>query len=322
MSIILAAVVAAFAFGAAGFAASLAVAACWRSTRVRARLGESADGLLALRVLPGLAGLGFAFLLALPAFLAYEPADTGEIPGVSLLLLTLLLAAPGWFGLRRALDAAAASAGLQRRLLRDALPSDVSGSLAPAHEILEDSPAVAVSGLLGPRLLISRRVRQALTPDELQAVVAHENAHVARRDNLRQWLLRSAPDWLGRRGPARELESAWAEAAEREADLRAARREPERALALASALVAVARLSLAAPPPAIGVSALHSGSAEALRRRVLRLTEGGDGPQPLSRLAGWAGLLALAGAVLAPLAQPVWFARLHAAIEAVVRSLP
>jgi Zn-dependent protease with chaperone function len=318
---VLAAVVTVLAFGAAGWLASAITAACWRSAALRARLLESADSLFALRLLPGVFGLGFAFLLALPAFVAFEPENAGETPGVSLLLLACALAAPTAWGVRRALRAAASSLALQQRLLRDARPAPVSGSVAPAHETASDSPAVAVVGFLRPRLLISRRVRRLLTRAELLAVVAHENAHVLRRDNLRQWLLRAAPDWLGTWGPARELESAWAEAAEREADARAAP-GPEAALALASALVAVARLSLEAPPPALGVSALHSGSAEALRRRVLRLTDARAAARPRLRLAGWLGLAVGTYGALAPLARPESLASLHAVIEVLVRSLP
>lgn len=45
-------------------------------------------------------------------------------------------------------------------------------------------------GILRPRLLVSRGLLDSLSADELDAVLAHERAHAARFDNLRQLLVR------------------------------------------------------------------------------------------------------------------------------------
>jgi hypothetical protein len=56
-----------------------------------------------------------------------------------------------------------------------------------------DSPALVAwcCGLFRPQVYVSRGLLQRLTPQQLQAVLAHENAHRARHDNLRTWLLHS-----------------------------------------------------------------------------------------------------------------------------------
>jgi beta-lactamase regulating signal transducer with metallopeptidase domain len=43
-------------------------------------------------------------------------------------------------------------------------------------------------GLLRPKVLLSRGLVERLPPAQLHAILRHEHAHVARRDNLRHWL--------------------------------------------------------------------------------------------------------------------------------------
>ena len=83
--------------------------------------------------------------------------------------------------------------------------------------------------------------------EEFGQIMAHEAAHIRGRDHLKLLLQVLAPDVLGWLPAGAALTGRWRAAAEREADESAAGSDPRRRLALASALVKVARLSASAP---------------------------------------------------------------------------
>lgn len=60
-------------------------------------------------------------------------------------------------------------------------------------------------GLWRPQPLLSRGLVDSLTPQQLAAVVAHEQGHAARRDNLRRWIASICLRPLPRRARARLL---------------------------------------------------------------------------------------------------------------------
>jgi beta-lactamase regulating signal transducer with metallopeptidase domain len=113
-------------------------------------------------------------------------------------------------------------------------------------------------------------------------VLEHERAHLAARDNLRHWLLRTCPDLLAWTPAGVRLDRAWLAAAEEAADERAARGRPGAALALAEALLQVARLAPPACPAPLPELALHNG--DDLARRVRRLVAA-PAPPPAARSA-------------------------------------
>ncbi len=45
------------------------------------------------------------------------------------------------------------------------------------------------SGLIRPKVFVSRGLTNKLTEDEMQVVLAHEHMHIKRKDNLRKWCL-------------------------------------------------------------------------------------------------------------------------------------
>jgi Zn-dependent protease with chaperone function len=129
---------------------------------------------------------------------------------------------------------------------------------------------VAAVGVFRPMLIIARPVLAACTPEELRAILAHERHHLARRDNIGRAWFALAPDPLGWLPIARRLFAAWQDASEQAADDASAELGPTGRVALAQALVRVARLA----PPDHGlldlpVSALYRG--EDLANRVRRL---------------------------------------------------
>lgn len=310
--------VAGIAYGAASLVASLGTRAAWRFGRVR--LSDDSDALLALRLLPALASAGFLAALVLPAFLLHEPADAHERPGLALLLGGLAGWSPLAAGIWRGFRAARASRAFLRKAVTAGDPVVIAGARAPARAVDDARIGIAVAGFFTPRLLVARVLLERLPSDELAAAVVHENEHVTRRDNLRRWLIRSAPDWLALCAAATEIESAFSEAAEVEADRAALRRGPRAASALASALVRVARM--APPHPAACASALHSGSGRALRRRVLTLTREGLASPPDTgrgaRVCAPLVALTVAAACLAGALRPPVLAAVHRLIEAVV----
>lgn len=133
------------------------------------------------------------------------------------------------------------------------------------------NPAFTV-GVLAPRIYIAAELPDRLTADEVASVLAHEAAHVARRDPLRFSLLRGlacALFWI----PAlSRLAEDLRDESEIEADDAAASRAS--AIVLASAIVSLAQWGDArlAPRAAVGFC-----RRELLDRRVRRLL-GQDAP--------------------------------------------
>lgn len=246
--------------------------------------GLTANLLFAIRLLPlGLAclvSLGFA----LPAFVEFEPASSGE--GISWRLI--VLAASGACAILvlalRASRILAATYRVQREWIACSRPLEVSGVKSPVYCVAGRSSILAVTGLLSPRVFVAKEIVDSLSPDELSAALAHEMAHVASYDNLKQLLLRVTrlPRWLS---VFHTDDSAWISASEVAAD-RAALEGGASVLDLSSALVKVGRLSRLALNTAVAAShLLPPACATSLEARVLRLQEELESSVPLANSA-------------------------------------
>lgn len=292
--------VASLAAGGLGYVA----AAVWTALLVRAAPGGDA---FVRRLLPLLGLVGGSLVLMAPAFLLHEPAEADERPGLvgsSLAALGLLLAG---VALTRALRALSATRRLVAEWRRDAEPIALPGQPAPAYVIAHAFPVVAVVGVFRPRLFIARRVLQALTPEELQAVLAHEAWHVRTGDNVRRWLMACAPS-IGFSRLAARLEREWEETMEIEAD-----RGAGGALELASALVKTARLAPAGADLRVPAAAFHGGGS--IARRIDQLVGGSCRGRSTHRaLYALVGVTAAGFAAGLPFAWPV----LHRVGEAVL----
>lgn len=290
----------------------------------RLRPAARAHAYVTLRLGPALLASLFTGVLFLPAFLIFEPRDSGETVGPALLAVGVLAALPlaravwrGWRSWRATRD-------VVRWWLRDADELDLPGSLpCPAWAVDASFPVVAVVGLREPFVMVSRPVLEACSPEELTAIVAHETAHLERRDNLTRLLFRTAPDLLSGTDVATALERGWEQASEEAADDAAGR---GRALDLASALLKVARLAEDRPALRPAVATLCQGGN--IARRVRRLTgeladeNRGAGWEGIS-IAGlrpWAGLLPLAS-FLVVAALPGVLRHIHLVAEIVVGGL-
>ena len=145
-----------------------------------------------------------------------------------------------WVGLRTALGAVAwdtptrdgVLAGAARRagLALDQI-REVQGLPNPAF----------TAGWFTPRIYVASALAHQLSTDELTAVLAHEGAHVERRDPLRLSLLRFLACTLFYLPALRRLAADAADEAEIAADDAAVTRKGVPALALASAILEIAR---------------------------------------------------------------------------------
>ena len=267
----------------------------WRSLpplRPGAAAASRAHGLFLAGVLPSALAAALVLVVVLPAFWLHEPDLADEKVGAALPLLALagagLLAGGAWRGWREA----RLTRELESRWMRSAAPFGARGLALPAHRFESTFPVASVVGHWRPRLFVSNRVLAGCDPEELDAILAHEAAHVAARDNLKRALLRAAPDPLAWTPLGRRLREEWSVAAEAAADEAAASGGPETRLALASALVRLARAA-ATPEPLAGAAVLDGSPVTSRVRRLL--AEAPSAPPAPATLAGvlLASLLAL-----------------------------
>ena len=300
------------AFAVAGMAAATLVPG------LAARVGHAgprrrASMLFLVRLLPVAASIALAALVAGSLF-AFEPRRHERmgvlIPGLAIFGALLVGTA-----IARAVAVALATRRLLRRWMAGARPIALDGITAPAFVVEAEFPVVSVIGLLRPRVIVARRVLDACPKDELDAILAHEQGHLDRRDNLRHALLAVAPDVLSWLPVSARVHHAWRDATEDAADDAADRLGAGGRLRLAQALVTVARLAPAGHDVRdLPATALYRGGG--VERRVRRLL----GPAPtvarVSVAARVASGLAAAGLAAAALST------VQVLIEAAVHGLP
>ena len=242
-------------------ALSIALAAAWPLLKKRGE-GWEASVLFTLRIVPLLVAVAVVGLLIVPSFLYLEPFGTGE----ALQSLGLTLA----FGGITVISAGAILALLaSRRATRfvAAYPRirtvEVAGSNTTALAVAAATPMLMVAGVCQPKLLISEEASRLLEPDEMQAAIRHELAHITCHDNLKKLVLRliQFPFLHG-------LEQTWKRAAELAADDAAATNELA-AVYLASALLKVASRASSRLPEL--TMSLLPDEAHTLRLRIDRL---------------------------------------------------
>jgi len=201
---------------------SMGVALLWHAVLERRRHG--ARELLTLRLAPAAGAALLTLTVALPAFVIHEPHLRAEPVGPLLVLLAVFALGAVGSGMLRGLRAWGATRALLRR---------------------GPEPLAAVVGAWRPRILAAACVREALSDEEFAQVIAHETAHVTARDNVKLLLQIISPDALTWMPAGTALTNRWRAAAELEADARAGGLDTAKRLALASALLKVARLSAA-----------------------------------------------------------------------------
>jgi beta-lactamase regulating signal transducer with metallopeptidase domain len=235
--------------------------------RIRPR--TAARFLFALRLLPAVLGMLVLFVLCVPSYLWLEPKASAERVGLACILAAAAGAALWLTAAARTLLAAVGS-------LRFRAQCDRSGEMlksAPENDhitvIETDYPLIALAGLLHPSVVVSRRAMNALSAEELAAALEHERVHRASRDNWKRLLLRAAPEVIPFSRYFAKIEQAWLRFSECAADADATRGDERASLALASALIEVARLGTSRQVPA-AVSSLVPDPRD-LAERIDRL---------------------------------------------------
>jgi len=273
----------------------------------------------ALRILPATSAAVFAAIVFVPSYWRYEPRDFVEGFDVSLTMLALAALALLGAGLARGVSAWTRAKERSRRWMRTAQPIDLGTAPLPAFVVDTPAPMMALVGVWRPHVIVSRRLIEVLTDEELAASVAHELGHHRASDNIKRLAMGAAPDLLAPMSIARVIERRWASAAEHAADRMNGVTTAAVRCALASALVKVARLTPPEPTLAEPISTLIGGGEIASRVHVLlddRIVSPvrPHGPRPW--LIGAIAIAAFAAAY-APLLRAV-----HELTEVLVQTLP
>ncbi|MGA7622808.1 MAG: hypothetical protein WCA91_04455 [Candidatus Acidiferrales bacterium] len=247
--------------------------AVWLVAPVAIRLVEkmqarmAARFLLFLRLLPILAAGVVVLGVGVPSYMWLEPRTTGESVGLACFAAALLGLASWCVSIARALRLALRSSHYMRRCERIGREISVGGASIRTSLLDLDAPVIALAGVFRPKVWVSRSVIDALSAEQLEAALRHENAHRVSRDNLKRLLFRLAPDIFPLTLRLGTLERAWARFSEWAADDETTCGDARLSLVLAAALVRVARLG-AAPPQAVSWTPLIAGD---LSTRVDRL---------------------------------------------------
>jgi hypothetical protein len=274
------------------------VVLAWRAG-LRRHLAD-ADAVLAVRLLPAMGSATLVLTIVLPAFLLYEPPHAHDHPGPLLVASALFALLVLGDGARRGLRAWRATRALARRL--------------PATEgtlVNLEAPLVGVVGGWRQRIVAARSVAAVCDQEEFHQVLAHEAAHMRARDNLKLLLLMTMPDALAWLPTGGALTAQWRAATELEADEGASGSDPRKRVALASALIKVARLSVASGRPRGAARA--SLPPDGLEQRVRRLLA----PAPAMH-RGFPRRHVLACALLVPFLAVPLYASVHRLIETLV----
>jgi Zn-dependent protease with chaperone function len=295
------------AYGLFSLLLSAAVALAWRAG-LRRQLTD-ANAVLSVRLLPAMGSAALVLTVVLPAFLIYEPRHAHDQPGPLLVISAMFALLVLGDGIRRGLRAWRATRALVGG--SEPLLTGRAGGSADVTVINVREPLVGVVGSWRQRIVAARSVAAACDHEEFHQVLAHEAAHMDARDNLKLLMLVTLPDALAWLTTGRALTAHWRAATELEADERASGTDPRKRVALASALIKVARLSLAngRPRPVARAGMQLNG----LEHRVRRLLA----PSPAAR-PGFPGRRLLTCALFLPLLAVPLYASVHRLIEVLV----
>jgi Peptidase family M48 len=217
----------------------------------RDKPSSAAGLLLAGRLFPSVAAVFVVAGICVPSYLWLEPEATVEQVGYGCLAAAILGMATWSISVGRGLRAIGLSARFGRYCRQLGREIQFGADNTRVSVVDEAAGLFALTGVLYPRLVISREVFQSLSAEELAAALRHERAHAASRDNLKRLLLLLAPDVFPsiprKLGPIQlagleSLERGWAKFTEWSADDSAVAGDPLRAVSLAGALVRVARM--------------------------------------------------------------------------------
>jgi Zn-dependent protease with chaperone function len=298
----------------------------WFSSRPALRLAEkmkpssATTFLFALRMIPAALSLFAVLGLCVPSYLWLEPQSAAEQISFACFAAALLGLAIWTTAIARSVNSATKSLRYARQCQQSGRETLLGGEIAPVLVVPQETPLLALAGVIRPRLMVSRGVISALSAEQLDAALRHESAHRISRDNLKRLLLLLAPDIFPFSRTFAPLDRSWARLSEWAADDHAAGGDSRRALSLAGALVRVARMK-AAPRPAILLTSLIEDDRD-LSIRVDRLLHAAPSrPNPLGRVLRAAlggAALVLTGTLAAAVLWPSTLSSVHELLERLV----
>src|SRR5271165_6578083 len=152
--------------------------------------------LFGLRMAPSAVGLFLVIGFCVPSYIWLEPPVQNERVGLACLLVAVL-GAMGWaISLSRGFVSMVRTARYVRAYGRRAAETSMDCNLPEVFLVTDGAAVMAVAGVLGPRLVVSESVMNALNREETEAAFRHEASHRASRDNLKKLLFLLSPDVL------------------------------------------------------------------------------------------------------------------------------
>ena len=277
---------------------------------------SAARFLFTLRLLPLVLGAGAVLGLCIPSYFWLEPEGTPERVGFACLALVVLGAASWSVSVARIARAFAASVRCNRLWRQAGQEACLPGEISKVTIVEKETPLLALAGVLRPRLVVSRCVLGALSAEQLDVVLYHENAHCTSHDNLKRLFLLLAPDPIPFVFGFSRIERAWAKFTEWAADDEAARGDSQRALTLAAALLRVARMG-AGPRLSFLHTSLVAGSDDLSARvdRLLCLEPARPQSPPLAHFFMRGAALLMAGTVAVLMILPATLSSVHQLLE-------
>lgn len=291
------------------------------AVRMAARMKPSSAArfLFVLRVSPMALTIFSVLAFCVPSYLWLEPEATGEKVGFICVFMATLGAAVWLLSITRVVSAVSGTVRYLHHCERHGRKITVPGEPSPALLLSEQTPVLAVAGVVNPRLVISRRVMRGLTAEQRDAALRHERAHRISRDNVKRFLILLSPDVLPFVRTFAGVERSWAKFTEWAADDQATEGDSRRALSLASALVRVAKMG-SKPQLSFLFSSLCDDDHE-LSERVDRLLRPQPNPgKPAEVLVPFltSACALMAGAVALVLLWPGSLSLVHRALEQLV----
>jgi len=247
--------------------ALIAPGAIRMARRMRARW--AARMMLGLRLFP-LAGAGFVIAgVCVPSFLWFESEAGVEEVGTFCIAIAMMAAVSWACSTVRSLRAMIRSARYVEECIGRGHETHLTGVTDPVW-VVEDTPGcLLLAGIVRPRVLVSRTVIDALSARQLAAALRHERVHHDSHDNLKRLLLLLAPDVFPFVRGFEALDREWGKFTEWAADDGAVAGDRRRSIALATALVRVARLNPGRPATPLAACLVDEDSD--LSARVERL---------------------------------------------------
>jgi hypothetical protein len=253
--------------------------------------------LLSLRLTPGVVSAAVVAALCVPSFVSLESERGSEAASFMFLCAAALGALVCGLSIARSVRAA-----VRARQCIPNFTARFAGQTEAVHVREGGEPFLGLAGAWRPKVVMSRSVATALDTDQLAAALRHEQAHRVSKDNLKRLLLLLSPDGLPGIALFRDLDRSWARFSEWAADDHAVAQDPHSSLALAEALVRVARLGARSTPIPLVSSFLRAG--DDIPNRVERLLnptlQNGSYRSYATGVVGVLFLVPFATALLAP----------------------